>query len=441
MLPIVGDIKAAGRTLSQIESSVIDAYYPEYTVTRPSVFARILEHKAENVSITGAVQKPGIYSLRRDQMSLVALIMEAGGIIDEGAALIRIVHHNETLTGEEETVEEIAGEVSEQLAGLNRTRRDISKINMIEAQLAFKQPTTSSTTGRLVVAGQDETILFSEYLDITSEIDRQALLEKLAEKEPRVSTVEVRQKLCALAELLRPGSGKYNRESETESEKIRSNTRTFTAPILPANTAEETAGSDSKQHSAAVDPLYEQMVETGKELFKILGLEESPETGEKAESGGAPERESLVLPVKGFNIPFADVVLRDGDSVIVERLQQPLFTVMGLVNRPGNFPYPPNVRYNLMQALAFAGGLDQGAEPRYATVYRLNPDGAIVSAIFEIVNVKNGSRLTEALDIPIKPGDIVAIEHTPRTRTKLFLDRIFRINIGTYFRLNDAWDD
>jgi len=91
-----------------------------------------------------------------------------------------------------------------------------------------------------------------------------------------------------------------------------------------------------------------------------------------------------------------------------------------------------------MQALGLAGGLDLVAEPRYATVYRLKPDGGIVSAIFKIVD---GSKLTEALSTLIKPGDIVAVEHTPRTRAKMFLDRVFRINMGTYIRLDNVWDE
>ena len=48
------------------------------------------------------------------------------------------------------------------------------------------------------------------------------------------------------------------------------------------------------------------------------------------------------------------------------------------------------------------------------------------------------SKLADASNTLIKPGDIVAVEHTPRTRTTLFLDRAFRINVGTYWRLNDT---
>jgi protein involved in polysaccharide export with SLBB domain len=121
-------------------------------------------------------------------------------------------------------------------------------------------------------------------------------------------------------------------------------------------------------------------------------------------------------------------------------LEQPLFTVMGLVNNPGNFPYPPSVRYNIMQALGFAGGLNLAMDPRFATVYRLTPDGNISSASFAVVNQEEAN-LSRALSMVVKPGDIVFVEHTPRTRTKEFFDRVLRVNFGTYWSLDEPWDD
>jgi len=284
-LAIVGEIEVAGKSLAEIESAVIDAYYPKYSVIVPPVAARILEYNTSKVSIIGAVQKPGVYSLPSDQMSLVALLMQAEGIVDEGAAIIRITHND------------------------------------------YPDPSAS-------------------------------------QEEDSIST-----------------------------------------------------------HL--------------KQLLETLDNGRTAEIADTTNSAGrARESEPLVLPVKGLNIPFADVALRDGDSVEVERLEQPLFTVIGLVNRPGNFPYPPDVQYNLMQAVGFAGGFNEAAEPRYATVYRLKPDSTIVSAIFKVID---GSKLTNASNVLIKPGDIVAVEHTSRTRTKLFLDRVFRINMGVYVPLTNMF--
>jgi protein involved in polysaccharide export with SLBB domain len=93
-LPVVGEIEVAGKSLGQIEAAVASAYHPKYTRTPPYVFARVIEHRTARVTIQGAVVNPGVYNLRSDQMSVLGLLMVAGGIVDEGAGLIR-VHHSE----------------------------------------------------------------------------------------------------------------------------------------------------------------------------------------------------------------------------------------------------------------------------------------------------------------------------------------------------------
>ncbi len=306
-LPLVGKIGVAGKTLAQTESAVINAYYPEHAVIRPSVFARVLEYKMAKISVSGAVRNPGVYSLRSDEVSLFTLLMKAGGIVDEGADFIRVLRDDEDAATD---------------------RRTMPK----------RHP-----------KGQEQKIL-------TANIERWSWMSP----EPAKRAYNA-----------------YNRQ------KIRAEAK--------------------------------------------LGKRESSK--------------DLVVPVSGLNIPSADIMLRDGDSVVVERRQVLLFTVLGLVNDPGSFPYPVNVNYSLMQAIGLADGLNQMAEPRYATVYRLRPDGTIISATFQVVNTGNGSMLTDALNIRIKPGDIVVIEHTPRTRTKVFLDGIFRLNFGAYYRLEEAWSE
>jgi protein involved in polysaccharide export with SLBB domain len=124
-----------------------------------------------------------------------------------------------------------------------------------------------------------------------------------------------------------------------------------------------------------------------------------------------------------------------------EEAGQPMFTVLGLVNTPGNFPYPPRVRYNMMQALGFAGGLDRAVEPRYATIYRLAPDGAVVNETFAVAEAEDDASLIDALNTPIKPGDVVFVEHTPRTRTKEFLNSVVRITVGAYLPIDSAWEE
>lgn len=234
-LPEVGELPAAGRALGEIESAVIAAYYPKYVTKRPSVMARVSRYRTVQASIVGAVEKPGVYELRSDELSLIAVLMKAGGVAEDGAQAIRI---------------------------------------------------------------------------------------------------------------LRPGA----------------------------------SGSTT----------------------------------------------TLALPVKGLNIPFADVALTGGEIIQVERFKPRLFTVMGLVNKPGAFEYPVDQTYHVVQALAFAGGIEDTADPRYVKVYRQDVGGNIVSATFRI----GGRHWAEAARIPIKPGDVVSVEHTLRTRTRKVLADIFRVNFG-----------
>lgn len=407
-LPIVGDIKAVGRTLSQIESDIIDAYYPEHVVTRPSVFARVLDYKTSKVSVTGAVRTPGIYSLRSDQMSLVALLMEAGGIIDEGAALIHITHSDQDISNNEDAVIKTAQKSFKHpddpdivLPVQNAAEHTVANENDIPPY--FRQAYSSSAIGALATR-QDDRRLLTEQPDIANNNQRQLLVDRLEWKEPLIS----KEELFSPEEPVGYGHSKSNSQKTVTSTKTNSNPESHTYNLQLSAKADDILSQDSTQTYAS---------------DRITG------------ASNYRQSNSIILPIKGHNIPFADVELQDGDSVIVERLQPPLFTVIDLVNRPGNFPYPPDARYTLMQAIGFAGGLNLFADPRYVTIYRLKQDGTCISATFPI---KGKSKMADASNTLIKPGDIIAVEHTPRTRTALFLDRSFRISIGTYWRLNDS---
>ena len=159
--------------------------------------------------------------------------------------------------------------------------------------------------------------------------------------------------------------------------------------------------------------------------------------GRVANQGMNSTPAGIVLPVVGMNIPFRDVAIDEGDTVVVEQIHMPLFSVLGLVSKPGNFEYPPMVEYNLAQAIAYAGGLDPIADPRYVTIYRLSGDGSIVRIPFKLVEK---SALTEALNTPIRPGDVVSVEHTPRTRMNTTIRDLLRINTGVYITGGDMWN-
>ena len=145
---------------------------------------------------------------------------------------------------------------------------------------------------------------------------------------------------------------------------------------------------------------------------------------------GISAPEDIALPVKGLNVPFSDVRLNGGETIEVERYEPDTFTVVGLVNNPGAYEYPPEVTINLMQAIATAGGTDRIADPPYAHVFRKNPQtGEILANTFEIY----GDGLVASSSEPIKPGDVIVLEHTTITWTRTLLSEILQFQFGYIF--------
>ena len=147
----------------------------------------------------------------------------------------------------------------------------------------------------------------------------------------------------------------------------------------------------------------------------------------------------LVLPIKGLNMPFVDVALKGGETIEVEKLNPQTFTVLGLVRGPGTFPFPPDQRINLIQALGAAGGTDPISDPRFATVYRQNPDGTVISARFQINGKTDGwtkaslftdSTYGASAFVGLKPGDVVSVEHDAHTRAKSWLAQVLVFRAG-----------
>lgn len=418
-LPDGRQIDAEGRPLAQIEMDIVNAYYPELIKTRPSIYARVIDYARSRVRIMGAVTNPGLYELRYDQMSLVGLLMQAGGIVGEGAAVIRVTHSRQSNGQPVDAPYPMAPPAvetprSQSVAWSGRSNMTARpRTTTPGAFVCFERDGALDTTGYLSLTYAGQTV-FRKWLDIGISRQRWEALGKVDAAVPVRGLAELDAKLSGLARFLSAspqGSNVHLAAYEARRNWDRGDGNVFVASV---ETTEATNGPPDRQ-----------LVDSGPML---------------AESKVGSET-TIMLPVKGMNIPFADVALREGDSVVVERLTMQTISVLGLVNAPGSFPYPPGVTYNLGEALALASGLDLVARPRYVSVYRPRVDGTVASVTFHFVNPKRQEQLTEALTIEVKPGDIISVEHTPRTRTNVFFDRIVRISLGWYFNPDQFWGD
>ena len=109
-----------------------------------------------------------------------------------------------------------------------------------------------------------------------------------------------------------------------------------------------------------------------------------------------------------------------------QRESERVFAVVGLVNKSGVFPYPADVQYNLMEALAFAGGLDMVADPRYLKIFRQNTTGEVLCATIKV----ESKSMNDAYGMAIQPGDLIYVDHTISTRFNKFISDVFHITVG-----------
>jgi polysaccharide export outer membrane protein len=88
-LPLLGKLKAAGLTVSQLEEKIKSLLSRGY-VNNPQVTILVREYHSARISVIGAVKNPGVYELI-GRRTLLELIAAAGGLTEEaGKTLILI---------------------------------------------------------------------------------------------------------------------------------------------------------------------------------------------------------------------------------------------------------------------------------------------------------------------------------------------------------------
>jgi protein involved in polysaccharide export with SLBB domain len=485
-LPITGKINIDGKTLARIEDEIVNLYHPKYLVTRPSVVCSVKEYHITNVTVVGAVEKPGVYQFRSNEMSLVNALMKAGGIVQDGASLITIKNpQRKYISKSDNSVKqfaEFAAEVNQQyIEYLETPKQEIqtpgteADFSALQVDLAFRPQDGSATVGDLVIQRGSEK-LYSKVIDIGNSSQRAEYVQNLQHVIGTEQGYIVGQAIEQLASQLVPTpttavtpvpptpatsaspTVRFNNsdnelvdaanEIDERIETLEPNAKKGCSTCgqkkyieTPAKTETqsevkfepvkvETVQAEVKAEPVTEIPQVETELIADENQNEYITLPQMQSEEQPAKSGAVVE--PIVLPVKGLNIPFADVSLMEGDLIEVKRLNPSVFTVIGLAKSPGAFPYPPEVQYNLMEAIGFAGGIDIIADPRFVSIYRQDAKGEVVTATVRI----DKKFMAKSYNVKIKPGDVISIDVTPRTKMNTLLHQMLRINFGVYVNPN-----
>ena len=89
-LPYVGAVQAAGMTIQKIQALIRMLYGDRY-IKDPQVSVSVSEFHSAPVVLTGAVSKPGVYYLRRNQSSVLEVLADADGLGAEAGDELLVV--------------------------------------------------------------------------------------------------------------------------------------------------------------------------------------------------------------------------------------------------------------------------------------------------------------------------------------------------------------
>ncbi len=82
-LPLVGEVKIAGLTVSEAQKIIEDAYRDGRYLRAPQVTINVEEYASREVSISGMIRNPGRFPLPvESNMTVLELVTKAGGLTD-----------------------------------------------------------------------------------------------------------------------------------------------------------------------------------------------------------------------------------------------------------------------------------------------------------------------------------------------------------------------
>ena len=90
--PMIGKIKAAGLTVEELESVLVNAL--QQFIRQPKVSDVVSEFRSQPVSVIGAVTNPGVLQLQGDK-TLVEILSMAGGVRNDAGSSIKITRKRE----------------------------------------------------------------------------------------------------------------------------------------------------------------------------------------------------------------------------------------------------------------------------------------------------------------------------------------------------------
>lgn len=89
-IPLVGPVPVAGKELVEAEQAVVAAAIQREVFRTPNITLTMKRQRKNRVTVTGAVQKPGVYQLPSADSTVLAALVAAGGLTKEAGPDVEV---------------------------------------------------------------------------------------------------------------------------------------------------------------------------------------------------------------------------------------------------------------------------------------------------------------------------------------------------------------
>jgi len=444
----LGSVKCAGLTARGLEEKLADMLEPDYIID-PQVDVFVMEYRNLAVSVLNGVFRPGRYPLLEQDMTLLELLAQAGGVVQtvedygyvvreyspEEADMVML----ELAPAAAEVVPEEAAPAGEEAEEGAAPPEEVPPPAEPGVEGALEEGAERAPEGEPAAEAPARVPEAAEHA-AEADLEVRDLLQKMAEGEmPEVKRIEEAE--AATAEERPPAA---NAEEAVPPE---------VAEALAAE--EEELGrwvwSDGKW--VEVKPKVEEAVPAVPEVPEVP---EAPEEVEEVEVAAAEEeaipsaeearlalesklrREGVVQGagqlkrIIRFDVealqagdPTQNLVLRDGDVITIPSPPIGDFYMTGYVARPGVYSLTGR-KITLLQAVAAAGGLTAVAVPWRTEVVRRISETEEEIIYVDVAKIARG----ESPDFYVQPEDLIRVGTDQGAIFNAVLRNAFRATYG-----------
>jgi len=147
--------------------------------------------------------------------------------------------------------------------------------------------------------------------------------------------------------------------------------------------------------------VYQEPDLTTKVTLDGLGMAELPLIGSLKLAGLTLSQSTVMV----HDLYDKDYLVNPKVTIQLEQMATQRFTVLGQVQRPGSFEFPPNESINLLQSIAMSGGYTRLAAPSKVTLQRV-VNGSL--SVYEL-DAADMAKDKKTKPFEILPGDIITV--------------------------------